>query len=542
MSDNIADLVLRNGEIITIDKNNPRSEAVAIKGDRIIAVGSNKDIDRYVDIDVTKIIELEGKLVVPGFIDAHVHFESGGESLMEINLSGVTTLEEIQKRIKEKINEVGEGKWIYGRGWDHEIFLGGKWPTKELIDVVSPKNPVVLTRVDGHSCLVNSSVLKISRITKNTPDPPAGKIVKDPITGEPTGILKESAQKLIKSPQPSEMERYETRKKAIKLAINESARLGVTGIHNLTGDFEIFQELLNNNELKVRVYACASITKDTKTLKTYKEWQKKFENNNHMIKFGYLKVFIDGSLGSGTAAFFEPYTDDPTTTGLTTMSQVELNKLVTLIDKQGFQLGIHAIGSKGNNMVLNAYEEAIKKNGKRDSRHRIEHAQVLIIDDIPRFKEYGVIASMQPTHCITDKRFAEKRIGKDRCKGAYAWKSLLDTGANIAFGTDWPVEPLNPIEGLYAAVTRKDREGESGDGWFPEEKISMEKAIELYTLGSAYASFDENILGSIEKGKLADMVVLSRNLFKIPEDKILETKVIYTIIGGEIIYSSITEE
>ncbi len=539
MPSELADMVLINGNIATMDRSNSRAEAVAIKGDIIMDVGSNRQIDRYVDTDVTKIIDLEERLVVPGFIDAHVHFEGGGSSLMEVRLNSVTELEEIQRRVKEKVDEVGEGVWIDGGRWDHEILPGGKWPTKELIDAVAPKNPVVLSRVDGHSSLVNSLVLKISGITKDTQDPHAGKIVKDPITGEPTGILKETARRLIKRPRLSKEERYNNEKKAIKLALQEAARFGVTSLHNLTGNFEIFQELLNEGELTVRIYACASITKNSETLTIYKQWQKRFSNNNHMIKFGLLKGFIDGTLGSGTASFFKPYNDDPTTTGLPTMTQNELNDLVAFADKEGFQIGIHAIGSKGNNMVLNAYEEALRINGRRDSRHRIEHAQVLVPEDIPRFAELGVVASMQPTHCITDKRFAEKRIGKDRCKGAYAWKSLLNANAKIAFGTDWPVEPLNPVEGLYAAVTRKDRKGEPGDGWFPEEKISMEKAIELYTLESACASFEENIKGSIEKGKLADIVVLSQDLFEIPEDKIMDTKVVYTIIGGKIIYSSI---
>ena len=437
------------------------------------------------------------------------------------------------------MDEVGEGVWIDGGGWDHEILPGGKWPTKKLIDAVAPNNPVVLSRVDGHSALVNSLVLEISGITKDTQDPHAGKIVKDPTTGEPTGILKETAKGLIKRPRLSEKERYNNKKEAIKLALREAARFGVTSLHNLTGNFEIFQELLDEGELTVRIYACASLTKNPETLMKYKQWQKDFSNNSNMIKFGLLKGFIDGTLGSGTAAFFKPYNDDPTTTGLPTMTQNELDDLVAFADKEGFQIGIHAIGSKGNNMVLNAYEEALRINGRRDSRHRIEHAQVLIPEDINRFAELGVIASMQPTHCITDKRFAEKRIGKDRCKGAYAWKSLLNADAKIAFGTDWPVEPLNPMEGLYAAVTRKDRKGELGNGWFPEEKISMDKAIELYTLESAYASFKEDIKGSIEKGKLADIVVLSQDLFEISEDKIMDTKVVYTIIGGKIIYSSI---
>ncbi len=537
----ITDLVLKNGKIVTIDKNNPRAEAVAIKDDKIIAVGTNKEIDKYTDIQVTKIIDLDERLVVPGFIDAHIHFEGGGASLMQIDLNGVTTLTEIQKRVKEKIDKVEDGIWIYGRGWDHEILPDKKWPTKEIIDDVAPKNPVVLRRVDGHSTLVNSLVLKISGITGNTPDPRGGTIIKKPSTGKPTGILKETAQGLIKSPKLSKKESYDNSKKAIKLALKEAARLGVTGIHNLTGNFEIFQELLDRKELTVRVYACASITKEKKVLESYKEWQKKFTNNKNMIKFGCLKGFIDGTLGSGTAAFFKPFDDNPSTAGLPRMTQKELNELVAIVDNEGFQIAIHAIGSKANNMILNAFEETISINGKRDSRHRSEHAQVLIPQDIPRFTQLGIIASMQPTHCITDKKFAEKRIGKERCRGAYAWKSLLNAGAHIVFGTDWPVEPLDPMEGLYAAVTRKDRKGEPGDGWFPEEKISMEKAIELYTLGSAYASFEENIKGSIQIGKLADIVVLSQDLFEIPENKIMDTKVVYTIIGGKIIYSSITD-
>ncbi|NVM04821.1 MAG: amidohydrolase, partial [Candidatus Helarchaeota archaeon] len=388
----IADFVLKNGNIVTMDRNNPKAEAVAIKGDIIIAVGSDKQIDRYIDTELTKIIDLEGRLTIPGFIDAHVHFEGGGKSLMEVRLNGVAELEEIQRRVKEKIDEVGEGAWVDGGGWDHEILPGGKWPTKELIDAVAPKNPVVLSRIDGHSVLVNSLVLKISGITKDTPDPYAGKIVKDPVTGEPTGILKETAKRLIKRPKLSEKEQYDYKKKAIKLALQESAKFGVTTIHNLTGNFETFQQMLDKGELTVRIYACANLTKKPEKIKMYKKWEKKFSNNNHMIKFGLLKGFIDGTLGSGTAAFFKPYADDPTTTGLPTMAQDELNDLVSFVDKESFQIGIHAIGSKGNNIVLNAYEEAIRRNGRRDSRHRIEHAQVLIPEDIPRFAKLGVIA------------------------------------------------------------------------------------------------------------------------------------------------------
>ncbi len=535
----IADMVLKNGKIITVDKTNPEAEAVAIKGDKIIAVGTNKQIDKYVDIQATKIIDLEGRLAVPGFNDAHIHFQGFGKSLMQVDLNGVTTLEEMQRRVKEKVDEVDDGVWIYGRGWDHEILPGKKWPTKKILDAVASNNPVVLQRVDGHSALANSLVLKISGITGDTPDPHAGKIVKDEISGEPTGILKETAAGLIKNPVISEEEIYNDRKKAVRLALKEAAKFGVTSIHNLTGDFEIFYELLKDGELTLRVYACAPITKNPEKLKSYKEWQERFTDNNNMIKFGCLKAFIDGTLGSGTAAFFKPFDDDPTTSGLPTMTQEEINELVNIVDNEGFQIGIHAIGNKGNNMILNAYQEAIRNNGRRDARHRIEHVSVLIPEDISRFRELGVIASVQPSFVSSDKGFVEKRIGKERARLTYVWNTMLKAGARIAFGTDCPVENMNPMEGLYSAVTRKFRNDTSDTSWFSNERLSMEKAVELYTLGSAYASFEEDIKGSIEKGKLADIVVLSQDLFEIPVDKIMDTKVVYTILGGKIIYSSI---
>ena len=536
-----ADLALINGKIVTVDKYNPEAEAVAIKGDKILAAGSNSEIDKLIDIKTTKIIDLKGKMAVPGFIDAHIHLVGAGQQFMQIQLRGVSETGEIRKRVKQKINESEKGEWILGGGWDHEILPGKKWPTKEIIDPVSPDNPVVLDRIDGHSCLVNSVVLKLSGITKNTPSPPGGLIVKDPVSGEPTGILKETAGGLIKRKQLLKKEQYEYDKKAVKAALKEAARYGVTGIHHLNENFEIFQELLKNGELTLRVAVNGHITKNPEKLKEYKQWQNILTNNNHMLKFGYLKGFVDGTLGSGTCALFEPFSDNPATKGLPRMSQEELNEYVVLIDKEGFQIGLHAIGTKANNMVLNAYEEAAKINGSIDSRHRIEHAQVVIPADFQRFAQLGVIASMQPTHCSSDIIFAEKRLGKKRCEGAYAWKSFLDAGAAIAFGTDCPVEPINPMEGLYASVSRKTRSGEPKGGWYPEERLSMEKAIELYTLGSAYASFDEKIVGSIEKGKLADIVVLSQDLFEIPEDKIMQTEVVYTIVGGKIIYSSIAE-
>ena len=536
-----ADLVLINGKIVTVDKSNPRAEALAIRGNIIIAVGSNKLIKGHIDKRETKIIDLEGKLVLPGFNDSHVHFVYGGHALMSISLDGVTSFDEIQRRVKEKVDERKEGEWISGRGWDQEILPGKKWPTKELIDAVAPNNPVVLERICGHCALVNSYVLRISGITKDTPTPSGGVIVKDPATGEPTGILHEKAMDLIKWPQLSEKESHDRDKKAVILAMKEAARFGVTSVHDLDYKIGIFKELLDESKLTVRTSAGMALSSSQEKLQKYKEWKQMLVDNNHMLKFGVIKGFIDGSLGSSTALLSEPYKNNPSTSGLLLMTQEELNDIVSLYDKEGFQIAIHAIGDRGCNVVLNAFEEAIRRNGQRDSRHRIEHATVIIPEDIPRFNKLGVIASVQPvfgpSYGQTIQSFFEDRLGKERSKYTNIWKTLAQTKARLAFGTDWPVESLNPMEGIYSAVTRKSISDKAGEAWLPEESISMEQAIEFYTLGSAYASFEEDIKGSLQKGKLADIVVLSKDLFTIPEEEILNTEVVYTILGGKIIYS-----
>ena len=303
-------------------------------------------------------------------------------------------------------------------------------------------------------------------------------------------------------------------------------------------DFETYRKLQDEGELTSRIDIGKSLTADTNLLKKYMELEEQFPPDGNWIRFGYLKALIDGTIGSGTALMFEPFTDNPAKSGLSMMSYEEFENMVVTADKLGFQIGVHAIGDKGNNWTLNAFEKARLLNGQRDSRHRDEHAQILLVSDIPRFAELGVIASMQPTHCISDKKFCEKRIGTERSKGAYAWKSLAENGAAIAFGTDYPVEPLNPMEGLYAAVTRKDRLGEDGDGWFPEQKISMEKALEYYTIGAAYAQFMEDRKGMIKTGYLADIVITDKDLLTIPENEIMKTKVDYTITGGKIVYIS----
>jgi predicted amidohydrolase YtcJ len=534
-----ADLVIRNAKVVTIDKDNPWAQAIAFKGETIIAVTSNKTIEKYIKEDLTEIIDAQGRLVVPGFNDAHIHFNSIDPDY--IDLRYITDPKIITDRVKEAVARAKPGELIRGGRWEHEMFYNKQWPTKELIDSVAPDNPVVLSRADGHSVLVNTYVIRNSGITKETPDPFGGEIQRDTVTGEPTGIFKETAKALLKyghkPVRRTRKERQERLMRGWQAAFDLAVRNGVTSIQLPPGgDFDIYQKFMDMGKLPLRLYIGGSLTADKQKLKRYAELQKKYPKDGSWIRFGYLKGFIDGTLGSGTALFFDPYIDAPETTGLAQMPYQELEKLVVAADRAGFQIGIHAIGDKANHWVLNACEEAQRLNGRRDSRHRIEHAQVLHSDDIPRFAALGVIASMQPTHCITDKRFAEKRIGTRRCEGAYAWRRLLDAGAAVAFGTDYPVEPINPLEGLYAAVTRKDRAGEPGDGWFPAQKLSMEKAIELYTLGSAHAEFMENRKGMIKKGYLGDVVIFDSDLMAMPHDRIMSAKVDYTIVGGKVMY------
>jgi predicted amidohydrolase YtcJ len=534
-----ADLVIRNAKVVTIDKDNPRAQAVAFKGETIIAVTSNEAIEKYIKEGVSEIIDAQGRLVVPGFNDAHIHFNFVDPDYVDLRY--ITDPKIITERVKEAVAGAEPGELIRGGRWEHEMFYNRQWPTKELIDPVAPDNPVVLSRADGHSVLVNSYVIRNSGITKETPDPFGGEIQRDPVTAELTGIFKEKAKALLKYGEipvhRTPKEQQERRMRGWQAAFDLAMKNGVTSIQLPPGgDFEIYQKFKDMGKLTLRAYIGGPLTANKRQLRRYAELQEKYPRDGNWIRFGYLKGFIDGTLGSGTALFFDPYIDAPEKTGLPQMPYEELEGLVVTADKAGFQIGIHAIGDKANHWVLNAYEKAQQSNGKRDSRHRIEHAQVLHVDDIPRFAALGVIASMQPTHCITDKRFAEKRIGTRRCKGAYAWQRLLDAGATVAFGTDYPVEPINPLEGLYAAVTRKDRAGESGDGWFPDQKLSMEEAIELYTLGSAYAEFMEDRKGMIKEGYLGDVVIFNNDLMTIPHDQIMSSKVDYTIVGGKVVY------
>jgi predicted amidohydrolase YtcJ len=536
-----ADLVILNGKVLTIDDTNPVAEAIAVKGELIVAVGTSEKIKGWIEDKKTDVINAAGRLVIPGFNDAHLHFGPLDPDFIELRYT--TNPEVITEKVREQVSGTRPGVAIRGGHWEHEMFVDRKWPSKELIDKVSPNNPVLLERADGHSILVNSYVLRNSGITRDTPDPFGGEIQKDVVTGEPTGILKDAAMELIKTgevkPERTPAEQTAREWQGYLIAMKQAREYGVTSLQNAgAADFGAYERLQKENQLTSRIDIGEPLTGDSAVLLKYKEIEAKYPKEGNWIRFGYLKAFADGSMGSGTALMFEPFSDVPASSGLAMWPYEELEKMVIAADKAGFQIGIHAIGDKANNWALNAFEKAEQLNGSHDSRFRIEHAQTIRNSDIPRFAQLGVIPSMQPTHCITDKRFYEKRVGIERCKEAYVWRSLINAGSILAFGTDYQVEPLNPMEGLYAAVTRKDRLGEPGDGWFPEQKLKMEEAIKFYTYGSAYAQFMDDRKGKMRKGYLADIVIVDKDLLTIPENEIMKTKVDYTIVGGKVVYAS----
>ncbi len=528
----MADLILINGEIYTVEKDQPWAEACAIQDGRIVAVGKSESI-LPLRQEGTEVVDLEGKLVLPGFNDAHVHFSDGGFYLLGIHLRDAGDEAEFTRRIQAYTSKIKDGEWILGGNWDHEAWPSREHPVKSLIDDVSPDNPVFVQRLDGHIALANSLALKMAGITKDTPDPQGGEIDRDPETGEPTGILKDTAQDLVFRiiPPPS----HDQLKKAITTAIAHANSLGVTSIQDNSSeaDFEVYQELNQSGELTLRI----NVWRDFKYFKDFERIGIHPPFGDEFLRLGTIKIFVDGSMGAGTALFYDPYTDDPTTSGLPIYPEKVLYEMIEAVDKAGLQVAAHAIGDKANTWTLNAFEKARKANGKWDARHRIEHAQVVLPDDLSRFKELDIIASVEPSHAIDDMRWAEDRIG-DRAQYSYRVGGFVKTGAKVALGTDWTVEPLNPMLGLYAAVTREFPEGGPEGGWFPDEKISLEQAVEYYTLGSAYAEFQENVKGSVKAGKIADLVVLDRNVFEVPLQEIMDARILTTIVGGKIVYQA----
>ncbi|MBN1155357.1 amidohydrolase [candidate division KSB1 bacterium] len=529
-----ADLIIVNGKIITLDPEHSIEEAIAIQSDRILAVGSNIMIDKYRGYD-TIIIDAEQKSVLPGFNDAHCHFVSGSKSLRTLDFRNINSIDTIKEMIAEKIDELPERALILGFHYDHTLFPDAKFPDKSDLDPISPNNPVVIERIDGHSCWVNSLALKMAGIGPKTKSPFGGEIVTDQKTGEPSGILKESAMDLLSVLYESADEPATIKDDVLK-GLTYANSLGITSVHTSAGlnEFEFFNELKKEGKLTLRIYAWQYLDQ----LDSLLQLNIKPGDGDNELRVGFLKSYIDGTLGSGTALMFEPYSDAPTTNGLIQYPETVYQQKIARAHELGYQTGTHAIGDKGVNVVLNSIEYAQQNFGKRGLRHRIEHAQIVIDQDFTRFSDLGVIASMQPTHCTTDLRFCEQRIGAARSKGAYAWRTFIDNGVHIAFGTDWPVEPLDPLRGIYSAVTRKNIEtGTPEGGWYPEQKLSLTEALEAYTMGSAYASFEEELKGSLEAGKLADIIVLDKDLYAIEPEEILTTRVRFTILGGKIVYS-----
>jgi predicted amidohydrolase YtcJ len=526
-----ADLVILGGKVFTADETHPWVQAVAVKDGKILAVGTTADIRGYVG-PATQTLDVGGRLVLPGFYDAHTHFAAGGRSLTDLTFRGVDSVAKVQEMVAAKIKELPPGAPVWGSQYDHSLFPGGRWPTRQDLDKVSPANPVVIERVDGHSVWVNSLALEQSAITRDTPNPFGGEILKDQETGEPTGILAEAAVSLlkVKRSRPSS-----SAEEDILRGLDHARRLGLTSIatSSTPGEIEVYRKLEREGRLTLRVYAWLPV----EGLDSYIRHGIRQGQGDGLVRVGFLKMFIDGTLGSGTALMLAPFTDEPTKSGL---PQYPYPKFAELVDKalgNGYQIGVHAIGDKGVRWVLDAVEAAWKKHGRRDLRPRIEHAQVVSPEDVPRFAELGVIASMQPTHCTTDMRFCERRIGPERSKNAYAWRTLLDHGARLAFGTDWPVEPLDPMRGLYSAVTRRSIEfGTPEGGWFPEQCLTMPEAVRLYTAGSAFASFEENSKGRLAPGLWADLVVLSQDIFTVEPRQVLRTEVLWTILGGRVVY------
>jgi len=527
------DTIIINATVRTMDPARPAAEAIAILGNRVVALGTSSEIQKLAGPN-TKVIDAQKRLVLPGFNDAHVHFLSGGFQLSSVDLRDAKTPEEFAERIRVFASKLPAGSWITGGDWDHERWPEAKLPTKELIDRFTPNTPVFVSRLDGHMALANSLALKLGGVTSKTVDPPGGVVVRD-VNGEPTGILKDAAQSFVWKVKPEST--FEEKLIAARAASNYAARLGVTSVQDVSAgsDVAVYQTLLDRGDLKTRIYAMTPLP----------NWERlakagiRAHFGSEMLRVGGLKAFSDGSLGSTTALFYDPYKDAPETRGIPSDEMFPEGAMLERVrgaDRAGLQVLIHAIGDRANDLILSIFEQVEKENGARDRRFRIEHAQHIRPQDIPRFARDKVIASMQPYHAIDDGRWAEKRIGSERAKTTYAFRSLLDSGATLAFGTDWTVAPLNPLLSVYGAVTRRTIDGKNPNGWIPQQKITVDEAVRAYTVGSAYAEFQESVKGTITPGKLADLVILSSDIFSIDPIEIENVKVLMTIVDGRVVY------
>lgn len=529
-----ADLALINGAIYTGDAAKPRVEALASRGESIVATGTTNEIQKLIGAKTT-VIDLHGGFAMPGFNDAHLHLGSAAQGKLSVNLDGARSIEEFQRRVRARVATSKPGDWITGRGWDHTLWTPAKFPTREDLDAVSKDHPMLFTHISGHVSVANSKALELAGITAATPNPPGGEIEHD-AQGQPDGMLKEGpAASLVGRVIPPITEAQ--RVHGIELAMAEIARNGVTSIQDNSSwdDFLAYRSLKQEGKLTARVTEWLPFDAPLDRLE---ERRRDGGTTDPWLKTGALKGFMDGALGTGTAALLAPYADDPKWTGILEVHPGDLNQMSIERDKAGFQIAFHAIGDRGNRVALDAFAAVVAANGARDRRDRIEHAQIVAPEDFARFASLHVIASMQPSHQTTDMRWAEKRLGPERIKGAYAWRTMLNDGVKLAFGTDWPVEIINPMRGLHACVSRQLPDGTPPGGWQPQEKISMDECIAAYTTGAAYAEFEEGKKGQLVPGQYADFILLSEDVTKIPPGEILKTNVLKTVVGGRLVYDS----
>jgi predicted amidohydrolase YtcJ len=508
-----------------------RVQALAVSNGKILGTGSNAEIEKMKGPS-TEVVDLGGHFVMPGFNDAHTHLASGGFEKLNVDLVGTKSLDEMKQRIAARVKAAAPGEWIQGEGWDHTLWATQKTPTREDIDVVTGDHPAIFTRVDGHIAVANTAALKLAGVTAQTADPQGGKIDRDE-KHEATGILRETAMGLVRAkiPPPTAAQR----RRAAELALEDAARSGVTSAQDFSewDDFLVYEQLEKEGKLTLRI---AEWLPFDLPLEKLKEMRAHHPASDPMLHTTMLKGFMDGSLGSRTAAMLAPYSDDPKNAGIPRYEQEKLNEMAIERAKAGFQLGFHAIGDRGTRMALEAFALAEQASKKRDFRFRIEHAQVVAPEDYQKFKQLGVIASMQPNHLLTDMNWAEAHLGEDRAKYSYGWKRFLDEGVVLAFGTDYPVEPITPFRGVYCAVTRKNEAGTKE--YFPDQKLTIDQAIAAYTTGAAYAQFAEHEKGTLTPGMLADFVVLDRDITKVSAAEILKTKVLRTVVGGKTVYEA----
>lgn len=539
-----ADLVLLNGHIHTSNPARPWAKALAIRDGRIAAVGDDAEIAKLRG-PATRVLNLGGRMAMPGIIDSHIHFLDGSLSLDQLNLDDAYTAAEIQKRVREFAAAHPDRAWLLGRGWLYDAFKPSGLPTKQILDEVVPDRPIVLDCYDGHSVWVNSKALAMAAITRGTPDPQqagivVGTIVRDPATGEATGVLKEEAVALVRKaiPQPSHQEEL----RALRAGLHEANRHGLTSVLNASGsieEMELYDELRRRGELTVRMTTSLMMEPqlDAKTLAQYEEGRRRF--HDEWVRAGVIKAFMDGVIESHTAAMIEPYSDDPKVSGSMNYTPSQFRVNVLELDRRNFQVITHAIGDLAIRTTLDAYEAAGRANGARDRRFRIEHIENIHPADIPRFGRLGVIAAMQPYHCYPEPNLANvwaRNVGPARLANSFAWHSIAAGGARLAFGSDWPVVSLDPFIGIQNAVTRQNAKGEPATGWVGEQKVTLDQALAAYTRDAAYAQFEDNLKGTIEPGKLADIVVLSQDLFAVKPLEIRKTTPVLTIVGGKIVY------